>query len=156
VIRKSRQEEQLALDQFRHRSGLLPGQDSRGADPPDFIITNGVQRTSVETTAFHKGSGERGGSMAAAQESNAQQLVERAQTVFEAAHPDLLVEVRPYLMRDRIVRRELNQQAKLVADAVADKVPPMPAENVPLTRADCTWADLPDDVANLLSHVSIA
>ena len=44
-------EEQLALDQIRRVSGLLSGRASRGADPPYFIITNGIHLTSVETTS---------------------------------------------------------------------------------------------------------
>src|SRR5262249_48090974 len=94
---KQQPEEHLALEQLRPISGLLPGRDSRGADPPDFIITNGIHFTSVEMTAFHRGSEERGGSKAAGDESNAQQLVERAQAILERDNPDLHVEVRPYL-----------------------------------------------------------
>lgn len=49
------QEEQFALDQFRGASGLLPGKDRRvRPDPPDFVVTNGVHRTAVETTRYHR------------------------------------------------------------------------------------------------------
>ena len=153
---RQRQEEQLALDQFRRVSGLLPGTSSRGADPPDFIIVNGARRTSVETTAFHKGSAQKGGSKEAADESNAQQVTERAQTIFEAAHPDLQVEVRPFLVKDRIARRELDHYAELIACAVADRVPPVPEHGHPLTRVDLTWEDLPETVASVMPHVTIA
>jgi len=153
---RQQQEEQLALDQFRRVSGLLPGTASRGADPPDFIILNGARQTSVETTAFHTGTEGKGGSKAAADESNAQQLTERAQAIFEATHPDVHVEVRPYLMRDRIARRELDHYAELVARAVADQVPPLPEYGHPLTRVDLTWEDLPEAVASVLPHITIA
>jgi hypothetical protein len=150
------QEEQLALDQFRRASELLPGEASRGNDPPDFVIVNGAHRISVETTAFHKGSDVKGGSKEATDESNAQRLVERAQTIFESTHPDIHIEVRPYLMRDRIERRDLGRLAELFADAVASRVPPLPEEGNPLTLADFTWADLPESISDVISHVSIA
>lgn len=144
------------LDQFRRVSGLLPGQDSRGADPPDFIITNGAHRTSVETTAFHKGSEDKGGSKAAADESNAQLLVDRAQRIFEAAHPDIHIEVRPYLMVDRVARRDVDRLANLVAHAIAIRLPELPEAGAPQTRSHSTWEDLPEEVTTVLSQVSIA
>lgn len=140
---RQQQEEQLALEQFRRVSGLLPGTASRGADPPDFIIVNGALQTSVETTQFHKSSKEKGGSKEAADESNAQLLTERAQAIFETTHPDVHVEVRPFLVRDRIARRELDHYAELVARAVAKRVPPLPEDGHLLTRLDLTWEDLP-------------
>src|SRR6266851_9020886 len=74
------QEEQLALDQFRSASRLLPGKEQRVvADPPDFVVTNGAHRTSVETTRYHKDAGRPGGSEAARHEGNEQQLAARAQ-----------------------------------------------------------------------------
>ena len=153
---RQQQEEQLALDQFRRVSGQLPGTASRGADPPDFIIASGARRTTVEATAFHKGSAKKGGSKEAADESNAQQLTERAQTIFEAAHPDVHVEVRPFLVKDRIARRDLDHYAGLIARAVADRVPQAPEHGHALTRVDLTWEDLPEAVASVLPHVTIA
>lgn len=151
-----KQEEQLALDQFRRASGLLPGQDSRGADPPDFIVTSGTHRTSVETTAFHKGWEEKGGSKAAADESKAQLLTDRAQTIFEASYPDVHVEVRPVLMGDRIARREVDHHAQLVADAVAACVPSLPEDFQPPSRVDVTWDRLPEDVTTVMPRVGIS
>jgi hypothetical protein len=154
---RQQQEEQLALDQFRRISGLLPGRDSRGADPPDFIITNGIHLTSVETTAFRRGSEEKGGSKAAADESNAQRLVERAQAILERDHPDLHVEVRPYLIRDRIARRDLNRLADLVARAIVSRAPVVPEVGEPPTRVDVTWdEDLREELASVLAHASVA
>jgi hypothetical protein len=153
---KQKQEEQLALDQFRRISGMLPGSASRGADPPDFIITNGAGQTSVETTAFHKGWKEKGGSKAAADESNAQLVIDRAQTIFEAAQPDIHVEVRPVLMVDRIARREVDHHAQLVADAVGAAVPPLPELGQPLARVDLTWDRLPEDITVVMPRVHIS
>jgi len=154
---RQHQEEQLALDQFRHVSGLLPGRDTRGADPPDFIITSGSHVASVEATAFHKGSEEKGGSKAAADESNAQQLVERAQAILERDHPDLRLEVRPYLIRDRIARRDLNRLADLVARAIASRAPAVPDVGEPPARVEVRWdEDLPDELATVLAHASVA
>ena len=154
---RQQQEEQLALDLFRRISGLLPGRDSRGADPPDFIITNGTQLTSVETTAFHRGSEEKGGSKAAADESNAQRMVERAQAILERDHPDLHIEVRPYLIRDRIGRRDVDRLADLVARAIAIRAPAVPEVGEPPARVDVTWdEDLPEELATVLAHASVA
>jgi hypothetical protein len=153
---RQQQEEQLALDQFRRVSGLLPGKASRGADPPDFIITNGGRLTSVETTAFHKGSEEKGGSKAAADESNAQLLTDRAQAIFEASYPDVHVEVWPVLIADRIARREVDHHAQLVADAVAKGVPPTPDDGEPPVRVDVTWDRLPENVTTVMPRVGIS
>jgi hypothetical protein len=119
-------EEQLALDQFRDASGLLPGQNGRGANPPDFVVTYGAHRTSVETTRFHKGSDERGGSKAAAQESLEQRFVDRARTFFEGAQPNLYGEVRPYLVHGVLTRRNVDEYATLFAAVVPDLMPPTP------------------------------
>lgn len=154
---KQQREEQFALDQFRRISGLLPGSDARGADPPDFIIRNGSHLTSVETTAFHKGSAEKGGSKAAAAESNAQQLVERAQATLQREYPELHIEVRPYLIRERIARRDLNRVADLIARAVASRAPAEPEVGESPTRVDVTWdADMPEELASVLAHASVA
>ena len=153
---KQQREEQFALDRFRGACGLLPGKDSRGGDPPDFIIRRAGHRTSVETTAFHTGSVKRGGSKQAAEDSNARQLADRAQSIFEATYPDVHVEVRPYFILERIDRRELDHLARLVAQLVADCLPPLPEPGVPQTRVDLTWNDLPESVATLISHLSLA
>jgi hypothetical protein len=153
---RQQQEEQLAVDQFRRVSGLLPGAASRGAEPPDFIILNGGRQTSVETTAFHKGWEEKGGSKAAADESNAQLVTDRAQAIFEAVHPDVHVEVRPVLIVDRIARREVDHHAQLVAEAVGAAVPSLPEDGQPLVRVDVTWDRLPEDVTTVMPRLHIS
>lgn len=151
------QEEQFALDQFRGASGLLPGQDRRGANPPDFVVTNGADRTSVETTRFHKDAGEKGGSKAAAQESLEQRFVDRARILFESAQPDLYGEVRPYIVHGVLTRRNVDEYAALFAAVVPDLMPPTPSSAEPVTRADVQWHDLPANrLADVLTHVSIA
>jgi hypothetical protein len=150
------QEEQLALDQFRAASGLLPGHESRGADPPDFVIANAAHRIAVETTRYHKGAGEKGGSEEAAREGNERLLVSRAQTIFEAEHPDLHVEVRPYIVHGRLTRRNLKDYAPLLARAVADLAPPEPTGTQLITPVDVDWSELPDQkLIEVLNHVSI-
>jgi hypothetical protein len=155
--RRQQQEDQLALDQFRRISGLLPGIYSRGADPPDFVIANGIHLTSVEMTAFHSGSHEKGGSKAAADEGNAQRLIERAQAILARDHPDPHVEVRPYLITDRLARRGLDRLADLLAQAIARRAPAVPEVGEPPARVEVTWTeDLPEELASVLAHASVA
>ena len=151
------QEEQFALDQFRGASGLLPGDYQRGQNPPDFVVTNGTDRTSVETTRFHKGAEQQGGSEEAARESIEQRFVDRAQTIFEAAHPDLCAEVRPYLVHGVLTRRNVDEYAALFAEVVPELMPPAPSAAEPVIRVDVQWNELPEDrLTDVLTHVSIA
>ena len=151
------QEEQLALDQFRGASGLLLGQERRVVpDPPDFVVTNGAHRTSVETTRYHKDAGQPGGSAAARHEGNEQQLAARAQAIFEAAHPDLFAEVRPYIVHGVLSKQNLNDYAALLARAVAVLMPSAPSEAEPLTTVDVAWSQLPDErLADVITHLVI-
>jgi hypothetical protein len=151
------QEEQFALDQFRGASGLLPGKDHRGGNPPDFVVTNGTYRTSVETTRFHKGAEQKGGSAEAARESTEQRFVDRAQTIFEAAHPNLYAEVRPYLVHGLLTRGNVDEYAALFAVVVPDLMPPAPSAAERVTRVDVQWSELANErLTDVLTHVSIA
>jgi hypothetical protein len=151
------QEEQLALDQFRSASGLLPGKDQRVVpDPPDFVVTNGAHRTSVETTRYHRDAGQPGGSEAARHEGNEQQLAASAQAIFEAAHPDLFAEVRPYFVHGVLSKQNLNDYAALLAEAVAVLMPSAPSDAEPLTTVDVAWSQLPDArLADIITHLVI-
>jgi len=111
----------------------------------DEFLANGIHLMSVETTAFHSGSDEKGGSKAAADEANAQWLIERAPAILARVHPDLHVEVRPYLITDRLARRELDRLADLLAQAMGRRAPAVPEVGQPPTRMGVTWTeDLPD------------
>jgi len=151
------QEEQLALDQFRGASGLLPGKDQRVVpDPPDFVVTKGAHRTSVETTRYHKDAGQPGGSETARNEGNEQQLAARAQAIFKAAHPDLFAEVRPYIVHGVLSKQNLNDYAALLVEAVAVLMPPAPSEADTLTTVDAAWSQLPDErLADVITHLVI-
>jgi hypothetical protein len=84
-------------------------------------------------------------------------LVERAQAILERDHPDLHVEVRPYLIRDRIARRDLNRLADLIARAIAIRAPSVPEVGEPPARVDVTWdEELPEELASVLVHASVA
>jgi hypothetical protein len=152
------QEEQFALDQFRGASGLLPGKDSRvRPDPPDFVVTNGAHRTAVETTRYHKGAGQEGGSAEARHEGNEQQLAARARAIFAAAHPDLHAEVRPYFVHGVLNRHNMNDYAELLAEAVAVLLPPEPSAAKPVTMVDVMWTDFPDQrLTKVLTHLTIS
>jgi len=152
------QEEQLALDQFRGASGLLPGKDDRvRPDPPDFGVTNGAHRTAVETTRYHKGAGEPGGSPGARLEGNKQQLAGRAQAIFEAENPHLYAEVRPYILPARLTKKNLTDYARWLATEVARHMPADPTPEQPVTTADVMWSELQDErLFDVISHVSIA
>jgi hypothetical protein len=152
------QEEQFALDQFRGASGLLPGKDRRvRPDPPDFVVTNGAHRTAVEMTRYHKGAGQEGGSAEARHEGDEQQLAERARAIFAAAHPDLHAEVRPYFVHGVLNRRNMNEYAALLADAVAVMLPPEPSLAQPMTMVDVMWTEFPDQrLTKVLTHLNIS
>jgi len=151
------QEEQFALDQFRGASGLLPGKVQRGGNPPDFVVSNGIHHTSVETTRFHKGAEEEGGSVEAARESTEQRFINRAQTIFEAANPNLYAEVRPYLVHGALTRRNVDEYAALFAAVVPELLPPAPCAAEPVPRVDVQWYSLPNErLTDVLTHVSIA
>jgi hypothetical protein len=151
------QEEQLALDQFRGVSGLLPGNDQRVVpDPPDFVVTNGAHRTSVEMTRYHKDAEQPGGSVAARHEGNEQQLAARAQAIFEAVHPDLFAEVRPYIVHGVLSKQNLNNYAALLAEAVAVLMPSAPSEAEPLTTVDVAPSQLLDEkLTDVITHLVI-
>ncbi len=150
-------EERFALDQFRGASGLLLGKDERGANPPDFVVTNGAHRTAVETTRYHKGAGREGGSEEARHEGNEQQLVARAQAIFEAAHPDLHAEVRPYIVHGVLSKQNLNDYAARLAQAVAVLIPADPSDAQPVRSVDVNWPEFPDErLTDVLNRISIA
>lgn len=151
------QEEQFALDQFRGASGLLPGEDQRGGNPPDFVVSHGTHRTSVETTRYHEGSDQRGGAQAAERESIEQRFVDRARTMFEAAHAHLYGEVRPYLVHGVLTRRNVDEYAALFATVVPELMPPAPSATESFTRVGVQSYELTDDrLTDVVTHVSIA
>jgi len=152
-----KQEEQLALDQFRRGTGLLPGIDKPvEQDPPDFVITNGGRRTSVETTRYHKQAGE-DGSKDAERESNEQLLVSRAQRIFEAEHPDLHLEVRVHMVPASVTRPSVRIYAPMLARAAAVLAPPEPTGTVLVNRIDVFWPDLPEaKLQDVVNHLDIA
>lgn len=149
------QEEQLALDQFRAASGLLPGKDERVVpDPPDFVVVDGDRRTAVEVTRFHKSAGA-AGSADAKQEGNEQLLVSIAQRIFESEHLDLHVEVVPHFV-GVINRRGLRTLARALADAVAAFTPELLSEG-PVSRVEVYGHDLPDKrLGDVMVRLSIA
>jgi len=133
-------EERIALDRFREKSGLLKGEVARGADPPDFLITDGAHLVAVEMTRYHQQSG-RKGSPGAKREALESRIVQRAQVIFEAANPDVHVMVSPYFVHDDLNRHDLEKHATWLADAVKALTPPMPSMDEPWTNREADWND---------------
>ena len=152
-----KQEEQLALDQFRAGTGLIPGvAELAEQDPPDFVITNGGRRMSVEVTRYHKQAG-KSGSTDAEHESNEQLLVSRAKRILESEHPDMLVEVRVHLISGTVTRSNLRIYAPLLARAVAILAPPEPISSAVVTRVSVNWPDLHDEkLQEVVNYIGIA
>jgi len=72
-------------------------------------------------------------------------LIERAPAILARVHPDLHVEVRQYLITDRLARRELDRLADLLVQAMGRRAPAVPEVGEPPTRVDVTWTeDLPN------------
>ena len=84
------EEEAIALERFRELSGELPGDVVRGADPPDFVVTDAGRRTAVEMIRYHQDAGPTG-SAGAKQESLERRVMALAETLFGAANPGVHV-----------------------------------------------------------------
>lgn len=134
-------EEGHALDVFRRASGLLPGVPARlRPDPPDYLITDGPWRVSVEMTRYHQDSGGPGGSAKAAKEALEASITARAQQLFEESHPGVHLLVSPFFMHEQLHRRLLYSYADRLARAVTTLIPPMPT--APLVTLSAGWEEL--------------
>jgi hypothetical protein len=138
---EQRAEERFALDRFRDVSGELPGVVEWGPDPPDFVITDGGRRTTVEMTRYHQDSG-KDGSPRARQESLEWRVLARAQTRFEAMCPGVWVHVEPYFREGVLTKRDVPELAERLARLVADELPPDPSTSPTWTETDVTWERL--------------
>ena len=149
-------EEQLALDVLRQVSRLLPGPDRRGADPPDFIVTDGERRISIEMTRYHQDSGPRG-SEGAKRESLEQRVMAVAQDVFEASNPGVRVRVSPYFREGSLRRANVRAVAERVAILVAKAIPSDPSDSEPATTVRADW-DMFDreELGEVLIHLSVS
>jgi hypothetical protein len=153
---RQKAEECLALTRFREASGQLPGTLERVVqDPPDFLITDGPRKTSVEMTRYLQQAGERG-SPEAHREAMEMRVVARAKEIFEAAHLDVYVNVSPFFKISRIKRVDVEPYAQALAQLVWNALPleASPGERLVMTRAD--W-DAIDNVGlgNVFATVSL-
>jgi hypothetical protein len=136
-------EELFALERFRAKSGELVGAVSRGADPPDFVISDGDRTVTVEMTRYHEDSGRNGEDSPRARDEMLQRrLMTRAQHLFEAVHPDLYVRVSPFFRQGVLTKRNIQKLAERLAVVVADTMPPQPSLSEPLTHSRAEWATL--------------
>lgn len=135
---KKHEEEQLALDSLRAVSGLLPGTVVRGSDPPDFIVTDGARRISVEMTRYHQDSGPRG-SERARQEVLERRAMTTAQQLFQASHPDVDVFVSPMFRMGSLRRDSVRDVAERIAQLVAHAIPTLPADSNHLATIRVDW-----------------
>lgn len=132
-------EEDMALDVFRRASGMLPGAVTRvQPDPPDFLITDGAIRVSVEMTRYHQDSGA-GGSDGAKQEALERRVLTAAQTRFEESNPNVHVRVSPYFREGALRKTNVHQVAERVAKVVSQIVPSAPSDAETLTSTRADW-----------------
>jgi len=134
-------EERHALDRFRSLSSELPGVVERGPDPPDFIVTDGDRRVTVEMTRYHQNSRSEGSPMAR-QESLEWRLMERAGIRFEAEHPGAWVHVEPFFRKGELTKGNVRDLADRLASLVADELPPDPSGSPNWTETDVSWERL--------------
>jgi hypothetical protein len=150
-------EECIALTRFREASGLLPGIVERVvSDPPDFLITDGRHRTAVEMTRYLQLAGRRG-SKIAQREAMEIRVVERAQQIFEAAHPGLHVNVSPSFKIEEIKPGEVESYAKALSNLVTVVLAPDPTVHDRTTSSRADWdtmdgAGLEHVLANLYTY----
>lgn len=134
-------EEALALERFRDLSGQLPGDVTRGEDPPDFVVTHGGWRTAVEMTRYHQDAGP-GGSAGAKQESLERRVMAVAETLFAAANPGVYVRVSPFFRRGALRRGGVLRVAERLAELVPQTMPPAPSDFEGLTTRRVSWNEL--------------
>jgi hypothetical protein len=134
-------EESFAFERFRELSSELPGEVSRGADPPDFVVTRGGRRTAVEMTRYHQDAGPRG-SEGAKHESLVQRVMALAETLFGAANPGVHVRVSPYFRRGALRRADVRRVAERLAELVPQTMPPAPTDAEGLTSRRADWSEL--------------
>lgn len=153
---RQKAEECVALTRFREVSGHLPGILERVVrDPPDFLITDGSHTTSVEMTRYLQRAGKRG-SPEAQREAMEIRVVERAQGIFEATHPGVLVNVSPHFKMSVIKPNDVETFAQALAALVWDILPPAPSQANRLTTSRADWDALDRfGVGNLLATLTL-
>jgi hypothetical protein len=136
-------EELFALERFRTKSGELVGAVSRGANPPDFVISDGDRRVTIEMTRYHEDSGRNSEDSPRARDEMLQRrLMTKAQHLFEAAHPDVYIRVSPFFRQGVLTKRNVQELAERLAVVVAETMPPTPSLSEPLTNTRAEWAAL--------------
>jgi hypothetical protein len=141
-------EERMALDRFRQASGQLSGVVTRGADPPDFLITDGAHSVAVEMTRYHQAPGPKGSPLAK-READENRIVTTALQIFEAANPNVHLLVDFHFGYESLSRRQVLELPPLLADAVAALIPPLSTT----AGATTTEADYRDPKLALLRTV---
>ena len=139
---EQRDEELVALNRFRERSGELLGAERRGDDPPDFVIEMDHGRVTVELTRYHQDAGGPRGSALALQESAERKLRARAQELFEHGHPDVRVSISVFFHDGALRKENIGRYAEKLAALVATLMPPAPTEAEPITTREATWPEL--------------